>query len=307
VTSYNPYIYSPINPDGTIKLLDQNNRLARYQVEFPSAISAEHLGNNRIIAEYFLPHQDTRVPLVVIVHGMGDSSLIPCRMIANSLAKRGIASLILYLVFNRKRIPAVIKAKYPRLSPEEWFESYRISVTDVRQAIDWAAGRSEIRQENIAVLGISFGGFIASIALGLDQRLKAGVLIEMAGNSDMITNYSLLLRLQYKMKKDEYRSSQKLYAKYLSEVAAKGMEGVAADKNSYFTDPKTYALSTRTRPILMINAWLDEMIPRKAVLDLWQAFDKPPLCWYPATHATIWMWYPLMGPRIGTFLKTSLT
>jgi dienelactone hydrolase len=307
MTSYDPYSYSPVNPDGTIKLLDRSNRLTRYQVEFPSAISTEHLGNNRIMAEYFLPLQGSGVPLVVIAHGMGDSSLIPCRMIANSLAKRGIASLIIYLVFNRKRIPEVIKTKFPRLSPEEWFESYQISVIDIRQAIDWACGKPEISHEKIAVLGISFGGFIASISLGLDQRLKAGVLIEMAGNSDMITNYGLLLRLQYKMKKDEYRCSQELYAKYLSEVAAKGLERVAAEKNSYLTDPKTYALSTRTRPTLMINAWLDEMIPRKAVLDMWQALNKPPILWYPSTHATIWMWYPLMGPRIGAFLKTALT
>jgi hypothetical protein len=55
---------------------------------------------------------------------------------------------------------------------------------------------------------------------------------------------------------------------------------------------------------MMLNALWDEMIPRVATIDLWEAYGKPIIKWYPATHASIWLWYPLMGPRIAGFLKS---
>jgi dienelactone hydrolase len=306
MTITNPYAYSATNGEGQLNLSFENSAVARYQVEFPSALNTETLGNTTVLGEYLSPKKQTRSPLVIILHGMGDSSILPCRLIANSLAKKGIASLILFLVFHKRRMPESIKGKYPRLSAEEWLESYQVSVTDVRQAIDWAAARSEIAKDKIAVLVISFGGFIAGIALGLDRRLKAGVIIEAAGNSDKITRNSLLLRHQYKMSEIEFQSNQRLYDAYLQEVAVKGFENVPAEKSSYSTDPKTFASSARTRPVLMLNALLDEMIPRSAVLDLWEAYGKPPIFWYPATHASIWMWYPFMGRRITRFLEQAL-
>ena len=302
----NPYDYSATSGDGWVNPSLENSNLARYQVEFPSALQTPLLGKTRVVGEYLFPKKRPKAPLVIILHGMGDSSILPCRWIANSLAKKGIASLILFLVLHKRRIPAAIKDKYPRLSPEEWFESYQISVTDARQAIDWSSTRSEIIQDKIAILGISFGGFIAGIAMGLDLRFKAGVFIEAAGNSDKITRHSLLLRHQYKLGRDEYERNQKLYESYLKEVAAKGFGSVTAEKISYLTDPKTFALSTRTRPVLMLNALLDELIPRAAVLDLWEAYGRPALSWYPATHATIWMWYPFMSPKISGFLEPVL-
>jgi hypothetical protein len=37
-----------------------------------------------------------------------------------------------------------IKQRSPMLTPKEWFEGYQISVTDIRQIIDWANTRPEI-------------------------------------------------------------------------------------------------------------------------------------------------------------------
>jgi hypothetical protein len=89
----------------------------------------------------------------------------------------------------------------------------------------------------------------------------------------------------------------------LSEVAAKGFENATADKNSYLTDPLTFASYLQGRPILMLNAQWDEIIPRVATVDLWKACGKPSIAWYPATHSSIWVWYPWLGRRISGFLQ----
>jgi dienelactone hydrolase len=227
-------------------------------------------------------------------------------MIARTLAKKGIASFILYLIFHTYRVPDSIKGRYPRLTAEEWFENYQISVTDVRQVIDWAQTRPEIDRANIGVVGISLGSFVSGIAMGLDKRIKAGVLVESGGNSDKITRYSWLLRWQYKTDPAEFERNQAVYAQYLAEVQEKGFENVAAAKSSYFTDSMTFSPYLRNRPLMMINALMDEMIPRAATMDLWKSCGKPPIGWYPATHASIWVWYPLIGRRIEKFFKANL-
>jgi hypothetical protein len=138
--------------------------------------------------------------------------------------------------------------------------------------------------------------------MGLDQRIKAGVFIVSGGNSEKMTRHSFLLRWQYRTKKAEYDCNQQAYADYLTEVAQKGFENVPVSKNAYLTDPLTFSGYIKDRPVLMLNAFWDEMIPRVSTLDMWKALDKPDIVWYPATHASIWVWYPLMGPRIASFL-----
>lgn len=232
--------------------------------------------------------------------------MIPCKLIAHTLARNGIASFILYLVFHQYRVPDSIKGRYPALTAEEWFESYQLSVTDVRQILDWAESRGEIIQDKVAVVGISFGGFISSIAMALDKRIQTGILIVTGGNSDKITRHSLLLRFQYKSGREEYRNSQESYQQYLNEVAEKGFDNVIAGKSSYLTDPLTFSQYIKNRPLMMINALWDEMIPKTATIDFWKACGKPRITWFPATHASIWLWYPLMGHKITGFLRSTL-
>ncbi len=298
----NPYYYSRQDLNAVCSVKEESEGWTCYSVEFPSALSTDLLGNCGIKGEYYLPKNITRSPLVILVHGMGDRSVYPCRLIAHTLAKKGIASFIVFLVFHKLRANTVITKKYPKLSSDEWFESYQVSVTDIRQVIDWSSCRPEIIQEKIAVVGISFGGMISTIAMGVEKRIQAGIFVVSGGNSDTITRYSLLMRWQYKHDKEEFRRAQKSYLQYLSEVEQKGFENVLVPKRSYLTDPMTYSRAVRNRPVLMLNALWDEMIPRVSTLELWQALGKPSLTWYPSTHASIWLWYPLMARRIYAFI-----
>jgi len=220
----NPYSYNAINNGNAFNFKDENSLWLHYSLEVPTAQKLKYLGENSIKGEYYYPKGFQKAPLAILVHGMGSRSVIPCKLLARTLAKKGIASFILYLVFHQNRIPDSLKGKYPSLSAEEWFESYQLSVVDIRQIIDWAGYRKEIAQNKISVVGISLGGIISAIAMGLDERIKAGVFIVTGGNSDKITRYSFLLRHIYKQKIEEYNKNQELYARYLTEVEKKGFE-----------------------------------------------------------------------------------
>ncbi len=303
----NPYSYTRGEPRFNLSLKRKTAGWSHYTVAFPSAHPTRYEEANTVLGEYFQPLGVERAPLAILLHGMGDLSLIPCRLLARSLVKRGIACFILYLVIHSRRMPEAVRQRLPYLTSEEWFESYQISVIDVRQVIDWAEGRDEIDRGQIAVAGISFGGFISAIAMGVDERIGAGVFLVMGGNGEKITRQSRrnAIKKGYQRTDAEYHHIQNSYAQYLAEVAENGFENVAPDRESFLTDPLTFAYRLRQRPVLMINALWDEAIPREATLDFWVACGRPAIAWFPATHATIWLWYPIISRKIAGFLGSA--
>jgi hypothetical protein len=54
----------------------------------------------------------------------------------------------------------------------------------------------------------------------------------------------------------------------------------------------------------MINAPGDELIPRQAALNLWEATGKQKIVWLPGTHVMLWIWYPVIRRRVSNFLKS---
>ncbi len=219
-----PYNYVKQNNGVNCILQKETSLWNQYSVGFPSAQNLPSLGNIPVKGDYYFPRGRAQAPLAIIVHGMGDSSIIPCRLIARSLARKGIASFVPYLIFHKSRAPEIIKTKYPALSAGEWFESYQISVTDIRQIIDWAENRPEILKDNVSVTGISYGSFVSAIAMALDKRIRAGIFIVSGGNSTKLTKHSFLLRWQYKQSQAEYQNQLDLYARFLSQVAEKGLD-----------------------------------------------------------------------------------
>jgi dienelactone hydrolase len=271
---FNPYQYQSGN-HADVQLVNKNSLWTHQSVRFNNTLKTQYIGENQLIGEYLFPSGYQRAPLAILVHGMGDKSVLPCRLIARDLAKRGVASFILYLVFHTRRVPDSIKDRYPRLTTEEWFESYQLSVTDIHQVVDWAVQRPEIDKTQISLMGISYGSFVTSIAMALDRRINRAVLVESGANSDKITRHSFLLHRQYHLDDDTFNSSQQQYMDYLAEVEAKGWENVSAPKNSYLTDPLTFSYLLKGRSLLMINASLDEMIPRVATLELRRYLGDP--------------------------------
>ena len=303
----NPYSYQSDAPTFNLRWKKITKRWSCRLVDFPSAFHNSHWGSNIVRGEYFQPWHSSGAQLAILLHGMGDHSVIPCKLLARALASNGIACLILYLVVHSSRVPEIMRPRFPHLTPEEWFQVYQTSVIEVRQVIDWASSREEIDKEKIAVVGISFGGFVSAIAMGIDQRIGAGVFIVAGGNNEKISYMGSLSTIMkdYRRTEAEYQQIQQSYWQYLTEVAEKGFENVAPAYKSFLTDPMTFAHRLRQRPVLMINARWDEAISAEATLDFWKESGEPDIIWLPGTHATIWLWYPFISRKIAGFLRAT--
>jgi hypothetical protein len=302
----NPYIYSWDDSQSNLQLKKTTRHWSRYLVEFPTAHPTPYEKSNTVFGEYFQPRNADKAPLVVLLHGVGDLSIPPCRMLAKTLVKKGIASFILYSVMHSKRMPADVKKRFPRLTSQEWYESHVISIIELLQVVDWAERRPEIDAARIAAVGISFGGINSAIAMGIDERIKAAVPIVMGGNSVKIgweTRTSDYNKGRQQTR-EGYLKTLNSYLNYLAEVEEKGFDRVTPPRQIFLCDPMTFAHRLRRRPVLMINARWDHSIPREATLDFWKAAGEPPIIWFPATHPTIWLWYPLIRGKIVRFLKS---
>lgn len=301
----NPYYYYPDERRANLTLKETNRQWVRCLVDIPGAHSSRYPEYNTLRGEYYQPQGVTGAPLVILVHGMSDQSAVPCRFLARYLVKRGIACFVLYLVFHSSRLPEAIKERMPLLSPEEWFEGYQLSVIDIRQIVDWAQQRPEINREQVAAFGISLGGFVSAITMGIDKRIKAGVFVVTGGNSEKMNWLSKASAYRYRRAEPEYRQIQCSYRDYLAAVADKGFENVVPERQSFLTDPMTYASELRQRPVLMLNARWDKYIPREAVQDFWLACGQPPIKWFPSGHASIWLWYPVIRHEVTEFLTST--
>jgi dienelactone hydrolase len=302
----NPYLYQDNTSKAVTSLNRETNSWVSYTIQFPAGIKTHHVGPNCVKGEYYRPQGVVSTPLVILVHGMGDLSAVPCRFLARALAKKKVACFVLYLVTHSVRVPASMKNRLAALTADEWFETYQLSVTDIRQIIDWASNRPEIDPRKIAIFGISLGGFLSAIAMAIDRRIKAGVILVAGGNTEKIARLSRNKAYRNQRTEAEYQQIQRSYFTYLDEVAEKGFENVIPPRQSFLTDPLTYASYLRERPVLMINAVRDKYIPQEAALDFWRACGKPNIRWFPTGHSTIWLFYPAIQKQTLVFLKASL-
>ncbi|MFH1381703.1 MAG: alpha/beta hydrolase family protein [Chloroflexota bacterium] len=305
----NPYHYQDNKPQVNLHLKKTTGKWQQYRVDFPSAFPARYITSDTVRGEYYQPSCCEPAPLTILTHGMGDPSAIPCHLLARSLVRQGIACFVLYLPLHSSRIPEDIKRRLPDLTADEWFEAYQISVINLRQVLDWAGRQPELNKDQIATFGISLGGFVSGIAMGLEKRIKAGVFTVTGGNSEkmMWLSKTRAYRNGYQRTEAEYREIQSRYLYYLTEVEKDGFENVIPPRQSFLTDPMTFAGYLRGRPVLMLNARWDKYIPGEAVFDFWHACGQPQIKWFPTGHASIWLYYPLIRHTITVFLKSNLT
>jgi cephalosporin-C deacetylase-like acetyl esterase len=305
LSEINPFRYAAGPPDFKLKLIKRNKNWRRYLVDFP-VVSANHFPNSDIAhGEYFEPIGKEKAPLVIMIHGWGDHSVLPFKWMVAGLVKRGFACFILYLPFHTNGLPPEMKSRLSHLTPEEWFTGYQMAVTDVMRIIDWSEQNSRINKAQISVIALSLGAIVGSIAMGLDKRIKAGVFMVHGGNTGKIMQTNSVSRFgkQFRQSPDIYSGNQKKYLDYLDEIALKGFDNVPPVQNTYLIDPLTYAPMLKGRPVLMINARWDEIFPLESSTDFQRACGGCKRLVLPSSHASIWIWYPIIVHRINKFLE----
>lgn len=296
----NPYNYDT-KPVFILEPLKKTKEYNLSHVVIVKKSSAGEETSKTTLGEYYRPASGTEFPFVILAHGIGDRGDRLCRTIAKYLVKRGFACFVAIQLFHPRRISENLRPRFPNIEPEEWFDLYRDCVIEMRQMVDWASENQEIVKSNIFVLGISLGGIISAIAMGVEDRIKAGIFSVAGGNFES-------LEWQKKAGKNlsnvESSEIEQKFRRYVAEVTEKGFENVIPGKKSYLYDPVTFGYRLKERPLLMIEAMWDELFPRKSILDLWEACGEPAIRWFPGTHGTVWLLYPMISRQIVKFLKS---
>ncbi|MDD5700686.1 MAG: alpha/beta hydrolase family protein [Dehalococcoidales bacterium] len=300
-----PYEYTSPGSNFEIIQIASTSQWSHYKVTFPAAYLARYPEGNTVCGDYFTPSAVEGMPLAILVPGFGDASLTPCLMLARHLVRQGISAMVLYLAFHSLRIPADLKGQFLPLSIKEWLELYQSSVADIRRTLDWVATRKELDTARMGVVGISMGGMISSIVMAMDLRIEKGVFIVTGGNLEALSwaGAQEVIKTGHTCTREECHQVYSQFPSYLSDIAQKGIENVAPPKECFLFDPLTFARHLRGRPVLMINAEQDEIIPKQAALEFWEACGKPTLKWLPETHTSIYSSIPLISSEIADFLK----
>jgi cephalosporin-C deacetylase-like acetyl esterase len=210
------------------------------------------------------------VPVIIFLHGLRDSKSEDYMQVGNRIFLRnGYAVLRIDAQNHGERKRHDLKLDLTQGYPY-WSRGVVIqSVFDLRRAVDFIASRPELDSSRVAFFGASFGGFVGTVFVGVDERVKAAV-IALAGGG-----LNLLFGVQAASPKvDEFLS---------------------------VVEPLNFVGRISPRPLLMLNAKQDETVPPIAARWLYARAGEPKkIIWYDTQHHEIPM-EPAFGEAVEWF------
>jgi len=193
-------------------------------------------------------------PVVILMHGLGDSKTVDYIEAGNQLmTEAGYAVLRLDICNHGDRHR--YDYDFSLINGFRYWTRDLITQTvfDLRRAVDFIENAANLDQERIGYMGISLGGIIGTIFCGVEERVKVPVIILAGGN----------LNLMF------------------------GLDAFSNDTRDFLSlvDPINFVEAIAPRPLLMINADNDDVIPPVTSKLLYKrARDPKKIIWYPAKH-----------------------
>ena len=119
-------------------------------------------------------------PGVVLMHGMPGTArgMAPA---AQQLAELGAVVIAIDAPFNRRSGTTV------RFITEDRAEQVQL-IKDLQRAVDVLRARPNVDDERIAYLGVSYGGAMGALFVGIERRLKAAVLV--VGDGGLVSHFT---------------------------------------------------------------------------------------------------------------------
>ncbi len=238
-------------------------------LRFPSALSTPYPENNFVEAEIIKPREASLpMPVVVVLHYWGATSLTVEERFARALNEKGIAVAILTLPYHLRRTPKgvqsgilVIKPDIPHLR-----ETMTQAVMDVKRLVDWLQKQSDFDASKIGLAGISLGAIIGSLAFAVEPRFSACALL--LGGADLahiIWNSPATIETRNKLR-------------------AMGFAEEKLREELQTIEPLHYLKKDLSEKVLLVSAQYDDVIPKMAFERLREALGEPETVWVSAGH-----------------------
>jgi dienelactone hydrolase len=222
-------------------------------------------------AYLYLPKTDRPGPAGVVLPISNGDFL--SEHVADYLASHGYAAL-------RFKTRKGILAK-PKGEPLDAFSTHlREYIIDILQATDWLTRHPKVDPDRIGLVGISLGAVSGAIVMGIEPRIRAGVLMLGGGNLTgvLLTSEEKTVRRIRESLRRQGLSDKQIREKIRTQL--------------HQLEPTHYARPDHPGRILMINAYLDDVIKPRYAKTLWKAFGKPELIQVPAGHYTAILFLP---------------
>ncbi|MGD0265978.1 MAG: hypothetical protein ABSD47_13640 [Candidatus Methylomirabilota bacterium] len=283
------YCYPKIPVIAEVEPLAEESGFSEFLVTFPSPVQTGLPANDRVAAFYFLPRTPGPYPALPILHALGSEKARLEKWVGRKFAQRGFAALLLVLPHHMmRRADGGLWDAIRRGDADAILATGQQAVLDLRRALDWFDGRDEIAHDRMAVLGISLGAMVAAVALGVEDRLKAGVLILGGGDPAHLVWSSFLAR-RFRRRLERQGLTQEVLRQRWAPI-----------------DPLSFAGGARGKALYMVNARWDCVIPRHSVERLWQALGRPKIDWLPGGHYTTFLFAPWILSWAHRFLQDHL-
>jgi dienelactone hydrolase len=207
------------------------------------------------------PHAEPPYPVILMLHGvLGHKSSYNQVKRSVFLTNAGYAVVRIDGQYRGEREVSIgqgtgVQTPYPYRNRDAILQT----VVDLMRAVDYLTSRSDMDRESIGFTGFSMGGAVGTLFCAHERRVKAAVLAITGGN---------FRKLNMRAPSDE--EQQKQYQAYR------------------LIDPVHYVGMISPRPLLMINAAHDEIVPRMATEALFNAAGEPKrIIWYECGHASL--------------------
>ena len=199
------------------------------------SITFNSVNNRRVHGLLSLPKQKTKpIPIIILLHGLGDHKAVDYVEFGNDVfVKNGYAVMRIDISEHGERKQDVYD--FDLTGPYKyWSRNIMIqTVFDLRRTVDFLESRNNIDTDRIGYYGISLGGIIGTIFCGVDNRVKVPI-IALAGGQ---------LNLLYK---------QHAFSKESKDFVS-------------IIEPINFISDISPRPLLMLNAKYDEVVPPTTV------------------------------------------
>ena len=255
------------------------------RISYPSPMETPFKVNNTVPAELYLPLKtDGPLPAAIVLDILNGSQTLP-RMVARSLALRGVAAIYFPMPYASSRKPA--RDAQNQLLDEDVHlvaAPFRQAVMDIRRAKAILATLPEINPRRIGITGISLGGITASLAAGVDGEFYRVAPVLAGGDLPTIIFHARETR-KLREQLSEHNITREQFATLVAPV-----------------DPLNFASRIDPGTCVMFNAADDDTIPKACTTALNHAFGDPTLLWMGGGHYSVALYLPLVQEKIADLM-----
>jgi len=238
------------------------------QISFPSTQNILDLEHN-ITIDYYIPEnkKQEKSPVVVVLPVFG-----------KKVGKNKVAEKFAEYVVQQGYYSAIVhrQEQYKELTDFKDIDTIlRQMILDNRQAIDWLETQKDIDTEKIGVIGISMGGFKASLLAAIENKRLDATVICLAGSKiwDILTftRKNNFVKERRRIMEQEHLNPHEFNSRLEQEIQC---------------DPFYYAPYIDASKTLMVISRFDRVVPTRQQKLLRKQIGNPKTIIIPAGHYT---------------------